>query len=214
VSGFCLGRDIHAFTAVRLGYVEKFGPDIGRDRGKTTNHAATYGMSGPTMARRDDIPVREAERGLAAWHETFPGVEPLHEEVRALIHDQGYVEMFDGHRRRFPIANLLLRSGNFRPWEWEGVVREGTNVLCQGGTGVIVKRAMIAIRNRLRAHENKAVRAIRLLNQVHDELCYEAPAEVASEGLSIVKWELEHAAQLRVPIIADGNYGLSWGDAK
>jgi|CXWL01.1.fsa_nt_gi DNA polymerase I-like protein with 3'-5' exonuclease and polymerase domains len=215
IKGFCLGRDIHAHTSITCGLFDKYGAKEGREHGKTTNHAATYGMGPRTFARRENIPTKEAERILNAWHSTFFFVRGrLHERVRHDIQEHGYVTMFDGlHIRRFPVARVLLRSGNFDQWAWEGTIREGVNVLAQGGTGVIVKIAMPRIRTRLRAHENPLVRKARLVNQVHDELLYEAPRAVAREVLEIVCWELEHAVTLRVPILADGSHGPSWAEA-
>lgn len=212
VKGFCLGRDIHAFTSVMCGFFDRYGYDIGREHGKPTNHAATYGMSPPTMSRQHNMPIAECENALELWHKTFPYVRILHERVRQKITNDGFVVMFDGHMRRFPLQRLLLRSNNFRPWEWEGTIREGVNVLAQGGTGIIMKIAMPRIRARLRELGGLYLK-VRLVNQVHDELIYESPAGIADEVLKIACWELEHAVQLTVPIIAEGKHAERWGDA-
>lgn len=215
IKGFCLGRDIHASTSVRVGYINKYGFEVGREHAKTLNHAATYGMSPPTMARRDDVPVKQAEHDLEAWHQSYPFVRGgLHPRVRREIQELGHVRFFDGlHIRRFYVSQILLRSNNFKEWEWEGTIREGVNVLAQGGTGVIVKIAMKRIRERLLSHPNPLVRMTRLVNQVHDEILYEARKEVAKEVLEIICYELEHAVQLRVPVLAEGGRARDWHHA-
>jgi DNA polymerase I-like protein with 3'-5' exonuclease and polymerase domains len=214
IKGFCLGKDIHAASSVALGLIDIYGPDEGRQRAKAFNHAASYGMGARTLARREGMKVKEAEAGLAAWHLRYPGVRPLHTRMTEAIRKDGFVTMWDGHVRRFYAARLLLQSNNFLSWEWEGVIREAVNVLAQGGTAVIMKRAMISIRGILRTHENPLVRQTRLVNQVHDELVYEAPTPVAKEVLKIASWELEHSSPtLRVPIIAEGGVGRDWGSA-
>lgn len=212
--GFCLGKDIHSKSSVAIGLDEKYGPGEGRQRAKAVNHAFNYGMGARTLAQREDIPLKEAKAGLNALDNEYSYVRKyLHTRVRNDVREKGYVTMFDGHRRRFFVARTLLRSGNLGDWEWEGIIREGVNVLAQGGTGIVMKRAMISIRERLRSHPNPLIRKTKLINQVHDELLYEAPEEVAEEVLAIVVWELEHAVQLRVPVIADGAIGSTWGEA-
>jgi DNA polymerase I-like protein with 3'-5' exonuclease and polymerase domains len=214
VKGFCLGRDIHAASSVALGLDIKYGASEGRQRAKAFNHAASYGMGARTLARREGMKLKDAEEGLEAWHRRYTQVRPLQERIRNEIQTLGFVTMWDGdHTRRFYAQRLLMISNNFLSWEWEGVIREGVNVLAQGGTGIGMKRAMIAIRKRLREHENPLVRMTRLVNQIHDEVLYECPAAVARIVLDIVCWELEHAFNLRVPIIAEGGFGPNWGRA-
>jgi len=212
--GFCLGRDIHSKSSVAIGLFERLGPVEGRQNAKAVNHAFNYGMGYRTLARREKMKLRAAQKALKALDAEYPYVRSrLHARVRRDVEERGYVQMFDGHVRRFYVQRLLMKSDTFRKWEWEGVIREAVNVLAQGGTGVIMKIAMIRIRERLRTHENPLVRKAKCINQVHDELLYEAPDEVAHEVLAIMCWELEHAVQLLVPVIADGNVAKNWGDA-
>lgn len=213
--GFCLGFDIHSKTSVALGFDKKYGPEEGRQRGKPVNHAASYGMSAPTMARREDMSIKEAEEALDGWHATYPGVRPFHQRTKEEIVEFGFIRMFDGHVRRFFPQRTLMASNNFASWEWEGIIREAVNAKAQGGTGVIMKRAMRSIRKKLKTHQDPRYRASSaFINQVHDELLGEAPTEIAEDVKNIFVWELEHAAQLAVPVLADGHVASDWGSAK
>jgi DNA polymerase I-like protein with 3'-5' exonuclease and polymerase domains len=217
VKGFCLGRDIHAKSAVETGLAAKHGAAEGRQRAKAVNHAYNYGMGANTLARNEGMSVSEAASCLEAMDRCYPGVRGrMHARVKHDVREKGYVEMFDGHVRRFLGPRVLMRSDNFRDHEWEGVIREAVNVLAQGGTGVIVKRAMLAIRRRLRelAKTDPRFRNVYLINQVHDEIVYEAPAEIAQQVFDIVRDELEHAVQLSVPVMAEGATGERWGSCK
>lgn len=213
VKGFCLGRDIHAMTAHRLGLVEKHGFKEGRQRAKADNHAYNYGMGARTLARREGMSVGEAQSHLDGLDQTYPYVrQRLHKRVKRGVKQDGVVTMFDGHVRRFLAPRLLMQTDNFRQWEWEGVIREAVNVLAQGGTGVIMKRAMIAIRNRIQ-HEDRLRGKVWLINQIHDELLYEAEEDVADYMLQVIIEELEKAApELSVPVIAEGGVGNTWGE--
>jgi len=220
VKGFVHGKDIHSATAAYLGFFDKYGTD-GRQQAKPVNHAATYGMGANTFSKREGVPIKEAEQNLRAWHKTYPNIRgdldqaqlgTLHKRVEEDITEVGEVRMFDGHVRRFNVQRLLMRSGNFRPWEWEGTIREGVNVKMQGGTGVGMKRAMLSIRAKI--IEKGWWGRMFLVNQVHDELLYEAEEEIADEALELLNHELEHAfPELDVPVLAEGSTGSTWGQA-
>jgi len=219
-AGFSGYRDIHSLAAssVTVGgqtLFEKYGPKEGRNRGKTYNHAASYGMMEGRVARNLGIKTKEAREGLEAWHNTFRGVRPLQEQSKQDIREHGYVEVLGGKKRRFPTQRLLYASGNFKKGEWEGVVREAVNVRAQGGTARVMKLAMIAIRREIekRAQTDPRWRDVWLLNQVHDEINYEAPKAISKDVLRVVCWALEHAVKLTVPVIAEGAIGATWGQA-
>ena len=80
----------------------------------------------------------------------------------------------------------------------------------QGSAADIIKIAMINVNKRLSEERLKA----KLILQVHDELIVEAPEAEANAVSEILKFEMENAAQLKVPLIADANIGKTWYDAK
>ena len=53
----------------------------------------------------------------------------------------------------------------------------------------------------------------RLILQVHDELIVECPGEEAEQVRQLLTEEMENAAQLSVPLLADAHIGHSWAEA-
>jgi DNA polymerase-1 len=224
IKGFVHGKDIHSATAAYLNFFEKYGEDA-RNRAKTFNHAATYSMGADTLAKREGIPRAEGIANLSGWHQTYrwirgdldhaqPGT--LHHNVALDITERGEVVMFDGHKRRFHAQRLLLRSGNFKPWEWEGTIREGVNVKMQGGTGILMKRAMLWIRAELRrrAQHDPRYAQVHGTNQVHDEYLLEAPESICRDVLEMVSDIMERCApELDVPVLAEGGTAGTWAAA-
>ena len=68
----------------------------------------------------------------------------------------------------------------------------------------------------VRIHKGLAAQglAARLLLQVHDELVLEAPQGEVEAARSLVKREMEGAAELRVPLVVSVGAGGNWVDAK
>jgi DNA polymerase I-like protein with 3'-5' exonuclease and polymerase domains len=221
IKGFVHGKDIHSATAAYMNFFEKYGEDA-RNRAKTFNHAATYSMGADTLAKREGIPRAEGIENLSGWHRTYPGIRgnldrplpgTLHYRVAEDITERGEVVMFDGHKRRFHAQQLLQRSGNFHPWEWEGTIREGVNVKMQGGTGVLMKRAMLMLRRELRARSlnDRNYVYVYMVNQVHDEMLLEAPECIAHDVLKLVCDVMEASApELDIPVLAEGSTGSNW----
>lgn len=214
IRGFCLGKDIHAHTSASLGWHETKGYDKGRQAAKAVNHATAYGMGATTMSQTYNMPHAECQEALDAWHARHPNVKAvLHHSVEESIRRYGYVTYFDGeHVRRFDSFKLMMDAGILENWEWLKIVREGVNAKAQGGTALIIKEAMIKIREELR----ETYPRVRGVNQVHDEVLYEAPEDEAEDVLKIVVRHLEDnrmTRMLSVPILADGAIGRTWGEA-
>jgi DNA polymerase-1 len=50
----------------------------------------------------------------------------------------------------------------------------------------------------------------KMIMQVHDELLFEAPEPEVKQATEIIKHEMEAAAKLEVPLIADVGVGDNW----
>ena len=68
---------------------------------------------------------------------------------------------------------------------------------------------------------NKVLRALsdrypeaRLVMQVHDELIIECPESIAEGCADLLKTEMESAADLKVPLVAECHIGTDWLAAK
>ena len=53
-----------------------------------------------------------------------------------------------------------------------------------------------------------------MLLQVHDELVFEVPGQEIEQVSTLVKTEMEHAADLSVPLVVDFGTGENWLSTK
>ena len=88
--------------------------------------------------------------------------------------------------------------------------RVALNMPIQGTAADIMKIAMNNVWLRLRSENLNA----RLILQVHDELIVECPEDEADAVSSVLREEMENAAKLSVPLIAETRAGKSWYDTK
>jgi len=110
------------------------------------------------------------------------------------------------YNRRRPMPELKAPNHNMRSFG----ERVAMNMPIQGSAADIIKIAMINVARRLDREELKS----RLILQVHDELLIEATHDEIDKVMHILKEEMEKAADLTVPLVADVNVGNSWYDTK
>ena len=72
-----------------------------------------------------------------------------------------------------------------------------------------MKVAMIRIHNRLKQEGMHA----KMILQVHDELNFSVPVEEKEQVQRIVIEEMQGAANLAVPLVADCGWGANWLEA-
>jgi DNA polymerase-1 len=80
----------------------------------------------------------------------------------------------------------------------------------QGTAADIMKIAMINVSGRLKAERLSA----KMILQVHDELVVECPEGESDAVCLILREEMEGAAKLSVPLVAETHAGKTWYDAK
>ena len=107
--------------------------------------------------------------------------------------------------RRRVIPNLHSRQYNLR----KAAEREAVNTPVQGSAADIIKRAMLAVDERLKAGGYKA----RMLLQVHHELLLEVPDAELEDVRTHVIEAMEGAADLRVPLVVHAAVGDNWNQA-
>jgi DNA polymerase-1 len=50
--------------------------------------------------------------------------------------------------------------------------------------------------------------------QVHDELLFDVPEDETERAKELVRQEMEHVIELKVPVVADCGIGPNWRDLK
>ena len=84
------------------------------------------------------------------------------------------------------------------------------NTPIQGTAADIIKIAM----NRVSKALEERLPSAKLVMQVHDELICECNIEDKDLCAEILKSEMEAAAKLRVPLLAEVGFGKDWLEAK
>jgi len=201
VDAFNSGGDIHRQTAsIIFGVpVEEVTSDM-RARAKTINFATIYGQGAHALSRQLKISNAEAKAFIATYFERFHGVRAYLDSMVAHAREHGYVETIF-HRRRY-IPELRDRNFNIRAFG----ERTAANSPIQGSAADLIKIAMIRIDSALKRQALQG----RMLLQVHDELVFEYPPQESEHLETIVRHEMEHAAELSVPLVVDIGIGDSW----
>ena len=88
--------------------------------------------------------------------------------------------------------------------------RMAINAPIQGTAADIIKKAMIAIDQRL---EKEGLES-KMLLQVHDELIFEVPENELEPMKTLVRQEMENVVELAVPLTVDIGIGVNWHDLK
>ncbi len=114
--------------------------------------------------------------------------------------ERGYAVTAYGRRRSLP--ELTSSNRNVRAFG-ERVAR---NMPIQGTAADIIKIAMVRAERRLAAEHLDA----KLIMQVHDELIVEAAEDCAEKAAEILRFEMENAAQLSVPLEVSVGMGKTW----
>src|SRR5690606_3917999 len=90
-----------------------------------------------------------------------------------------------------------------------GAERNAVNAPIQGSAADIIKIAMINIQKRLHQENLKS----KMLLQVHDELVFDVYKPELTQFTELVKYEMENAFKLAVPLVVDIGVGENWLEA-
>ena len=204
-AAFERGEDIHTVTASQV-----FGVPLGevtsvqRFRAKAVNFGIVYGISAFSLANDIGVMPKEAKAYIDNYLEKYSGVRKYMSDVVENAKRSGYVATLFGRRRYLP----ELKSPNFNTRSFGE--RVALNMPIQGTAADIIKIAMINVSSRL---EGEGLSA-KLILQVHDELIVECPEAEADAVCVVLQEEMENAAQLAVPLVAETRAGKSWYETK
>ncbi len=205
VEAFQAGGDIHRQTASLIFDVplDEVTP-VMRGRAKTINFATIYGQGPHALSLQLGIEHAEAKEFIARYFERFQGVRNYLDSMVAFAREHGFVQTIFGRRRYIP----ELRERNFSVRAFGE--RLAANSPIQGSAADLIKIAMIRIDDSLRTQKHES----KMLLQVHDELVFEVHPSELDEVQALVKQQMEHAAELTVPLVVDLGVGKNWLETK
>ncbi|MFQ3181510.1 MAG: DNA polymerase-1 [Polaribacter sp.] len=204
MEAFKNGEDIHASTAAKVFNVpldEVTRPQ--RSNAKTVNFGIVYGVSAFGLSNQTDLSRSEAKELIDTYYETYPKLKAYMSAQVDFAREHGYVETVLNRRRYLKdinSRNAMVRSG---------AERNAVNAPIQGSAADIIKLAMINIHNRFEKENFKS----KMLLQVHDELVFDAHKDELEIIRPIIKYEMENAFKMSVPLDVEVGIGENWLEA-
>ena len=194
IQAFRENKDIHRTTASTIFNIPlEEVTDTYRRYAKAVNFGIIYGISDFGLSENVGITVKEAKKYIEDYLEKYLKIKEYMDNTKNIAVEKGYVETKFGRRRYVP--NIVSQNYIIR----EQAKRIAMNAPIQGTAADITKIAMVKIEERIKKEKLDA----KILLQVHDEIIVECNDNIKEKVAKILKEEMEKAAVLQVPLIAD-----------
>lgn len=212
--------DYHQFvidTVKRL-----VGMQMSRPTAKRVNFGVLYFMGAASLSNKFNIPYSEAEAVYDALFQALPFIESTRQRVVNSASVKGYVKTFCGRKQRVGPLHIPI---NMKVTFQDGRTVIGTyvnpdnpndrrpryypffNYLIQGTAADIMKYSLV------KCYADGIYDVLKLHLLVHDETGTSIPKTL--EGIQAYQAQqdvLSNTVKLKVPILAEADYGVSWGE--
>tara|TARA_B100001964_G_C13881421_1_gene443117 strand:- start:164 stop:658 length:495 start_codon:yes stop_codon:yes gene_type:complete len=162
-----------------------------------------YGAGPFRMSKELGISMKDAKILVDTYFSTYPGIQKYIEKTIEEAHLRGYVNTLNGRKRY--TQSLGASNINIQKAEERALI----NMPIQGSAAELIKIAMVNIHNKIKEDGYNS----NMILQIHDELIFEVPKYEIENFSKLVKFEMENAIKLSVPLKVDFNWGPSWFDA-
>jgi DNA polymerase I-like protein with 3'-5' exonuclease and polymerase domains len=221
---YLAGMDLHTRTMRELGFDKKYpDPKEARKEAKRVNFSFIFGRGASSFAEENKRPSAEATMFYNGFHKSYPEIRWCSNKCRKDLCEKGYVESILGRRRNFPqhkgkdpnAYEKKEEDGGPRSnlW-WDGWV--AWNAVVQGAESDLVRIVMRNIYREIleRRKADPRWNTVKMLIQVHDEIVYQAPDEIAEDMATLMREKGSNLLTLKIPIILDVGVGVTWEAAK
>jgi DNA polymerase I len=204
IAAFNRNEDIHTATAALVFRVEN--GEVTREmrsKAKVANFGIIYGISSFGLSQRLNISRSDAKDLIDGYFRSYPGIKAYMDNAINQAREDGFVTTLKGRKRYLSDiqSQVQMIRGNAE--------RNAINSPIQGSAADIIKLAMIRIDRELRSRNFRS----RMVLQVHDELNFDVYIPELNQVKEIVRHEMEHAMQLKVPLVVDMGEGRNWLEA-
>jgi DNA polymerase-1 len=204
IAAFKNNEDIHKSTAAKVFNVplEEVTKEQ-RSNAKTVNFGIIYGVSAFGLSNQTSLSRKEAADLIDAYYATYPKLKSYMSNQVDFARENGYVQTVLGRRRYLKdinSANMMVKSG---------AERNAVNAPIQGSAADIIKIAMINIHKKLTSENWKS----KMLLQVHDELVFDVHNSELEKIQPMIKYEMENAFIMDVPLDVEIGMGKNWLEA-
>jgi DNA polymerase-1 len=205
IDAFVNGQDIHRRTASEVfGVPMDEVTSLQRSRAKAINFGIVYGLSDYGLSKDLKITRKEAKKYIENYFDRYEGVKKYLDKTIKEAKEKGYVKTLMNRIRYIPEINSTNRNVKMLG------ERLAMNTPIQGTAADIIKIAMV---NVFKALQNNNLKS-KLILQVHDELVVQVHKDELERVKEIVKYEMENALKLSVPLVVDMNTGNNWYETK
>jgi DNA polymerase-1 len=178
-----------------------------RQAGKKANHSLNYGETANTYSLQNQIPLKEAQRQVKLYYNSYPGIPIWHESIK--LHLQ---------RSRF-LENCFHRVVEFTEQVGNDLWKSAFSMIPQSTVADVINTGLVKIYN------DKTLTGtdgfdIEILGQVHDSVLIQVPVDkidtIEKYNLLVKKVE-EHITpelcynQHTFTIKTDHKLGFNWG---
>jgi DNA polymerase-1 len=204
IKAFQNNEDIHRSTAAKVFNVplEEVTKEQ-RSNAKTVNFGIIYGVSAFGLSNQTSLSRKESAELIDAYYATYPKLKSYMSNQVDFARENGYVQTVLGRRRYLKdinSANMMVKSG---------AERNAVNAPIQGSAADIIKIAMINIHKKLVSENWKS----KMLLQVHDELVFDVHNDELEKIQPMIKFEMENAFKMDVPLDVEIGKGKNWLEA-
>lgn len=189
--------DVHVMTRDKLrsyGIALAMDDKEGRNIAKVVNFATPYGIKAKSLAKKLNCSVKEAKEILDSYYLSNPNVYNYLKDIINFVYDKRYLRLVSGQYIYFDKNEFI------------------DNVACnypiQGFVGCLTKLVMIWSFKRF------FNTPVKLILQVHDELIWHVPEEMADEVKEEIEFAMANIHKISVPFPAEAKIGNDWYSAK
>jgi DNA polymerase-1 len=209
IRAFQNNEDIHRSTAAKVFNVplEEVTKEQ-RSNAKTVNFGIIYGVSAFGLSNQTSLSRKESAELIDAYYATYPKLKSYMSNQVDFARENGYVQTVLGRRRYLKdinSANMMVKSG---------AERNAVNAPIQGSAADIIKIAMINIHKKLNEkNPDGSGWKSKMLLQVHDELVFDVHNSELEKIKPMIKYEMENAFKMDVPLDVEIGVGKNWLEA-
>lgn len=204
IESFSKHQDIHAATAAKIYHIDLDSVSKEQRRNaKSVNFGIVYGISPFGLAEQLDIPRKEAAALIEEYFAQYPSIKQYIDGNIEFAREHGYAQTLLGRRRY--LYDINSRNTGLRQF----AERNAVNMPIQGTSADMIKIAMIRIHRQL----NELNMKTKMILQVHDELVFDVYKPELEQVKEIVKYEMEHALPLSIPVEVGIDVGNNWLEA-
>ena len=204
IKAFTNHEDIHRSTASKVFNVAL--EEVTREQrsnAKTVNFGIIYGVSAFGLSNQTSLSRSESKELIDAYYKSYPRLRDYINDQIESAREKGFVQTVMGRRRYLKdinSANQVVRGA---------AERNAVNAPIQGSAADIIKIAMINIHKKLVSENWKS----KMLLQVHDELVFDVHNSELEKIQPMIRYEMENAFKMDVPLEVEIGVGKDWLEA-